>query len=108
MAIKLFAFIKSALTYILILPVKVYQYAISPLLPNSCRHIPGCSQYTIEALKVHGPLKGLLLGIHRILRCNPWGTSGYDPVPPKNDWRKKMYKKAGNNNTLNHSGNSCS
>ncbi len=74
--------IKKGLIWLLILPVKFYQYSISPLLPRSCRHTPTCSQYTIEALKVHGPLKGLYLGIKRILRCHPWGTSGYDPVPP--------------------------
>lgn len=81
--------IKVALSWILILPIKFYQYSISPLIPRSCRHVPTCSQYTIEALKTHGPLKGLYLGIHRILRCHPWGTHGYDPVPPKGEWRKK-------------------
>jgi putative membrane protein insertion efficiency factor len=85
--------LKNGLSAVLILPVKFYQLAISPLLPMSCRHVPSCSQYTIEALNVHGPLKGLYLGIHRILRCNPWGTSGFDPVPPKDNWRRKMYKK---------------
>lgn len=63
--------------------VRVYQYAISPLLPKSCRFEPTCSHYTVEALKVHGLFKGLRLSINRILRCNPWGGSGYDPVPPK-------------------------
>jgi putative membrane protein insertion efficiency factor len=68
---------------LMILPVKFYQLSISPLLPKSCRHYPSCSEYTIEALKVHGIIKGSILAIWRILRCNPWGTSGYDPVPPK-------------------------
>jgi putative membrane protein insertion efficiency factor len=75
--------INSLLIQLLILPVRFYQYSISPLLPNSCRHQPTCSQYTIEALKVHGLLKGSMLSVWRILRCNPWGTSGFDPVPPK-------------------------
>lgn len=70
------------LIHLLILPVRFYQYAISPLLPMSCRHIPTCSAYTIEALKLHGIIKGSMLSVWRILRCNPWGTSGYDPVPP--------------------------
>lgn len=75
--------IHSFLIQVLILPVRFYQVSISPLLPNSCRHQPTCSHYTIEALKVHGLLKGSMLSVWRILRCNPWGTSGFDPVPPK-------------------------
>ncbi|MBQ1836828.1 MAG: membrane protein insertion efficiency factor YidD, partial [Paludibacteraceae bacterium] len=54
---------------------------ISPLLPPSCRYTPTCSQYALEAIQKHGPLKGLYLAVRRILRCNPWGGSGYDPVP---------------------------
>ncbi len=63
--------------------VKFYQYAISPLFPGSCRYTPTCSQYTIEALKEYGPVKGSWLGIKRISRCHPWGGHGYDPVPKK-------------------------
>jgi putative membrane protein insertion efficiency factor len=63
--------------------IKFYQIVISPILPNSCRYYPTCSNYAIEALKIHGLLKGSWLAIKRILRCNPWGGSGYDPVPPK-------------------------
>ncbi|MES2628483.1 MAG: membrane protein insertion efficiency factor YidD [Bacteroidota bacterium] len=66
-----------------IFPVRIYQYAISPWLPNSCRHQPTCSQYTIEAIQEWGVLKGIWLGIKRISKCNPWGTSGPDPVPRK-------------------------
>lgn len=69
--------------------VKVYQYLISPLLPASCRFQPTCSQYTIEALKTHGLWKGLGLAIRRIGRCNPWGGSGFDPVPPKSSQDNK-------------------
>ena len=65
----------------LILPVRFYQLCISPMLPPSCRYSPTCSQYAIEALRKHGPLKGLYLAVRRILRCHPWGGSGYDPVP---------------------------
>ncbi len=68
---------------LLILLVKFYQLSISPLLPNSCRFNPSCSQYTIQALKIHGVIKGLILGIYRIGRCNPWGGHGFDPVPGK-------------------------
>lgn len=75
--------IRKIMIWFLSLPVHFYRYAISPLKPPSCRHVPTCSQYALEALKVHGPIKGLWLATWRILRCNPWGTSGYDPVPPK-------------------------
>lgn len=74
---------KKLLILPLILLIKVYQFFISPLLPGVCRYRPTCSQYTIEALRTHGLVKGLYLGIKRILRCHPWGGSGYDPVPPK-------------------------
>ena len=72
---------KKLITYLLLLPIRFYQLAISPMLPSSCRYTPTCSQYSIEAIKKHGPLKGLWLSIKRILSCNPWGGSGYDPVP---------------------------
>ncbi len=73
--------IKKGLIIILIIPVKIYQLSISPLLPNSCRYTPTCSSYAIEALKKHGPIKGLILTIKRLSRCHPWGGHGYDPVP---------------------------
>lgn len=61
--------------------VKFYQYCIRPLLPNSCRHTPSCSAYSIEAINKYGAFKGSYLGFKRILRCHPWGGHGYDPVP---------------------------
>lgn len=65
-----------------VLLVRIYQVALSPLKPTStCRFTPTCSQYAIEALRKHGVIKGLALAVWRILRCNPWGGSGYDPVP---------------------------
>ena len=67
--------------WLLILPIRLYQLCISPLLPASCRFTPTCSQYAIEAIRRHGPLRGLWLAMRRILRCHPWGGSGYDPVP---------------------------
>ncbi|MBR5784215.1 MAG: membrane protein insertion efficiency factor YidD [Bacteroidales bacterium] len=73
--------IKKLLLTIMIGLVRFYQICISPYTPPSCRFTPTCSQYAIEALRKHGPLKGLWLTIKRILRCNPWGGSGYDPVP---------------------------
>ncbi len=74
-------YISKSLVWILILPIRFYQIAISPLLGPSCRFTPTCSEYARQALIKHGPIKGLYLAIWRLLRCNPWGGSGYDPVP---------------------------
>lgn len=63
--------------------VRLYQIVISPLTPAACRHLPTCSEYTIEALKTRNFLTAIYLSAHRILRCNPWGSSGFDPVPTK-------------------------
>ncbi|MET0760149.1 MAG: membrane protein insertion efficiency factor YidD [Flavobacterium sp.] len=62
--------------------VRFYQTAISPFTPSSCRFEPTCSTYTIQALQTHGLLYGGFLSLKRILSCNPWGKTGYDPVPP--------------------------
>lgn len=72
---------KRFLSLILILPIRFYQLSISPLFPPSCRFTPTCSQYAIEAIRRHGPFKGLWLALRRLSRCHPWGGSGYDPVP---------------------------
>jgi hypothetical protein len=66
---------------LLLLPVKFYQYIISPLTPASCRHIPTCSEYSKEAVRKFGPVTGGKIAVNRILRCHPWGTHGWDPVP---------------------------
>lgn len=68
---------------VLRLPVLFYQFALSPFLPAACRHLPTCSQYALEALETHGAIRGGLLSIRRIARCHPWGSSGFDPVPPR-------------------------
>jgi len=73
--------INQILSYILALPVYFYRYAISPFLRPACRHIPTCSEYMLDALKIHGPFTGFAMGFNRILRCRPGGTHGYDPVP---------------------------
>lgn len=73
--------ISRTMARLLILPIRFYQKFISPLTPPSCRYTPTCSQYAVEALRKHGPLKGMYLAVRRILRCHPWGGHGYDPVP---------------------------
>jgi|TARA_Y100000816_G_C25847573_1_gene442809 hypothetical protein len=69
------------LNFIFIIPIKLYQILLSPLLGQSCRYHPTCSQYAVEAIEKYGPIKGIWLGIKRIARCHPWGGSGHDPVP---------------------------
>lgn len=81
--------LKKIITEILLLPVYFYRVAISPILPPSCRYTPTCSRYTIEALKKHGLIRGSWLSIKRIVSCNPWGGSGYDPVPEPRPKRKR-------------------
>ncbi|MDX1598373.1 MAG: membrane protein insertion efficiency factor YidD [Marinobacter sp.] len=66
---------------LLLLPIRFYQYAISPLMVSHCRHYPTCSQYAVEAITYHGAIKGLFLATGRLLRCHPWAEGGYDPVP---------------------------
>lgn len=73
--------LRGGIVWILCLPIHFYRYCISPLTPPSCRFTPTCSAYALEALRKHGPLRGTWLSLRRILRCHPWGGSGYDPVP---------------------------
>ena len=69
------------LTKLLVGPILFYRKCITPFTPPSCRFTPTCSEYARQAILKHGPFKGMLLAVRRILRCNPWGGSGYDPVP---------------------------
>lgn len=73
--------IKKILGFLFIFLIRIYQYTISPYFPASCRYTPSCSAYGVEALKKHGAFKGGWLTLKRIASCNPWGGSGYDPVP---------------------------
>lgn len=68
--------------------LKFYKNAISPFLPHACRFTPSCSEYMMQAISIHGLLKGGYLGIKRLLKCHPWGGCGYDPVPPKKNLNK--------------------
>ncbi|WP_341502609.1 membrane protein insertion efficiency factor YidD [Gallaecimonas sp. GXIMD4217] len=72
-----------AVSKVLIVPIRAYQLLISPLLGPRCRFTPSCSQYAIEALKRHGPLKGSWLAARRILKCHPCHPGGHDPVPER-------------------------
>ncbi|MEZ4480693.1 MAG: membrane protein insertion efficiency factor YidD [Dehalococcoidia bacterium] len=63
--------------------VRRYQRLISPVLPPMCRYEPSCSRYMETAIELHGPVKGMWLGLKRLARCTPWGGSGYDPVPER-------------------------
>lgn len=63
--------------------IKIYQKLISPILGKNCRFIPTCSVYTYKAIEIHGVIKGIYLGVRRILKCHPFNEGGYDPVPPK-------------------------
>lgn len=66
---------------LLLLPIAFYRRFVSPFTPAACRFTPTCSAYAAEALRRHGAVRGLYLAVRRILRCHPWGGSGYDPVP---------------------------
>jgi putative membrane protein insertion efficiency factor len=87
----LIRWIRALFVFILIVPVKLYQWMISPWLPKSCRYYPTCSEYAVESLRVHGPFIGLLMGTKRILSCHPWGGHGHDPVPPKGTPFKQLF-----------------
>jgi len=84
--------IKKIVIFPFIVLVRIYQYVISPLTPSSCRYQPTCSTYAVEALRKHGLIKGGKLAIKRISSCNPWGGSGYDPVPDNLKGKEHIHK----------------
>ena len=75
--------IKKILIFPFVFLIRIYQRFISPFTPATCRYTPTCSQYSLEALRTYGLLKGGWLSLKRIASCNPWGGSGHDPVPSK-------------------------
>ena len=72
---------KKIFIYPFLILIRIYQTLISPLLPSTCRFSPTCSEYSKRSLIKHGLIKGSILSVKRILKCNPWGGNGYDPVP---------------------------
>ncbi|SRR5579883_1807815 len=82
-------------------PIHIYRYMVSPLIGPRCRHFPSCSQYALDAIELNGAWTGGWLALGRIMRCHPWGTSGYDPAPDLRDagipfwapWRYFRYRK---------------
>ncbi len=77
--------VNKVLKSVVILPIKLYQLLISPILGSNCKYQPTCSQYMIGSIEKWGIIHGFFLGIKRILRCHPWSKGGYDPVPEKSD-----------------------
>lgn len=74
-------FLRKILIKLFLIPIRFYQWGISPFFPSSCRYTPTCSQYAVEAIQEWGVLKGTWMGMKRISRCAPWGGYGHDPVP---------------------------
>jgi putative membrane protein insertion efficiency factor len=92
--------INGVFSFLLSLPVYFYRYSISPFLRPACRHEPSCSQFMLDALKIHGPFYGMIMGTGRIMRCRPGGTHGYDPVPVIRFRRYRTFKKWETSNRL--------
>lgn len=63
--------------------IRLYQHIVRPVLPQSCRFAPSCSEYAVQALETHGARHGLGLAVRRVLRCHPWNAGGYDPIPAR-------------------------
>ena len=75
------------MTALLTVPIRLYQRFISPGLPRRCKYEPTCSAYAVEALRTHGPLRGVVLAAWRLLRCNPFSHGGHDPVSAQKVFR---------------------
>jgi uncharacterized protein len=85
---RLLGAVNQGLAFVLSLPIRLYRITLSPLLPRGvCRFHPSCSAYALEALEVHGAVRGVLLTVWRLVRCQPFCTGGMDPVPPRRDRR---------------------
>jgi putative membrane protein insertion efficiency factor len=76
--------------FLLIGFLRAYRFVISPMYGQVCRYYPSCSAYALEAVTVHGSIKGSWLALRRVLRCHPWTPGGYDPVPPRSEPHPKL------------------
>lgn len=82
------------MTRFLILLVRVYQYTLGQLLPRVCRFQPSCSHYALESLRLHGATRGIMLTVRRLLRCHPFSSGGYDPVPEASSRHRSSWMKS--------------
>ncbi len=73
--------LSNILAHVLVGLIRAYQYLLSPWLGPRCRYTPSCSAYAVEAIRIHGSIRGVWLAIKRVARCHPWANFGYDPVP---------------------------
>jgi len=80
---------------LLIAPILVYRYGISPILGPNCRYHPSCSAYGLQAIRHHGPIKGTVMTVRRLLSCHPWSAGGLDPVPDRIGWRDVLTRRHG-------------
>ena len=87
----LISHLKKAAAAILKVPIIVYRYTLSPLIGQHCRHLPTCSQYALDAINKNGAWRGFWLTISRLARCQPWGTSGFDPAPDIRNERQPFW-----------------
>ncbi len=83
--------LRRAVVAVLRAPIRAYRYAVSPMLPPACRFYPSCSEYALEALGVHGPVRGSWLAVRRVCRCHPWNSGGLDPVPPAGEPSRRAF-----------------
>lgn len=81
MRFRVGAFARAFAKYLLKTPIHVYRWTLKPLIGLECRHLPTCSEYGLEAIETNGAWRGFWLTASRVLRCHPWGSAGYDPVP---------------------------
>ena len=77
-----------AVALIVVSPIRVYQRVISPLIGPRCRFYPSCSEYAAQSILRHGAIRGIYLGVRRLLRCHPWNPGGFDDVPETFTWRR--------------------
>ncbi|MEO7127054.1 MAG: membrane protein insertion efficiency factor YidD [Nakamurella sp.] len=80
----------SPAAWLLVAPIRFYQKFVTPYTPASCRYYPTCSEYAVRSLRAHGAIKGTILTVWRLLRCNPWSSGGVDHIPERGHWRSPV------------------